>query len=61
LAQAVATPVIASGGVHTLADIENLLPLEAVGVIGVITGKALYAGTLDFQEAAKLAGRSGNL
>lgn len=56
LAQAVATPVIASGGVHTIADIENLLPLEEDGVIGVITGKALYAGTLDYQEAMQIAG-----
>lgn len=60
LAQSVATPVIASGGVHHLADIENLLPLEADGVIGVITGKALYAGTLDYQQALQLAGRLGN-
>ncbi len=58
LAQAVDTPVIASGGVSTLTDIANLLPLEADGVIGVITGKALYAGTLDF--AAALALTAGN-
>jgi phosphoribosylformimino-5-aminoimidazole carboxamide ribotide isomerase len=60
LAQAVATPVIASGGVSTLKDIEQLLPLEDDGVIGVITGKALYAGTLSFQEALQVAGRTGN-
>jgi phosphoribosylformimino-5-aminoimidazole carboxamide ribotide isomerase len=60
LAQAVDTPVIASGGVSTLKDIENLLPLEDNGVIGVITGKALYAGTLSFQEALQVAGRTGN-
>jgi phosphoribosylformimino-5-aminoimidazole carboxamide ribotide isomerase len=61
LAQAVATPVIASGGVSNIKDIENLIPLEHDGVIGVITGKALYAGTLSYQEALELAGRSGNL
>lgn len=56
LARGVAVPVIASGGVSTLADIANLLPLAQDGVIGVITGKALYAGTLDFQAALRLAG-----
>jgi phosphoribosylformimino-5-aminoimidazole carboxamide ribotide isomerase len=55
LAKAVAVPVIASGGVSTLKDIEELLPLEKDGVIGVITGRALYAGTLNFQEARQLA------
>lgn len=60
LAQAVPIPVIASGGVNNLKDIEDLLPLEAHGVVGVITGKALYAGTLDFQEAQRLASRSQN-
>ena len=51
LAQAVNIPVIASGGVSTLADIKNLMPLEKMGVQGVITGKALYSGTLDLKEA----------
>jgi len=55
LAEAVAIPVIASGGVSTLADIEALLPLEAVGVVGVITGRALYDGSLDLAAANKLA------
>ena len=54
LAEAVAIPVVASGGVATIEDIQNLLPLEACGVIGVITGKALYSGTLDFKEALAL-------
>jgi phosphoribosylformimino-5-aminoimidazole carboxamide ribotide isomerase len=54
LAQAVPTPVIASGGVSTIQDIENLIPLGQDGVIGVITGKALYSGTLDFAEALRL-------
>jgi phosphoribosylformimino-5-aminoimidazole carboxamide ribotide isomerase len=51
LAEAVDIPVVASGGVATIQDIYNLLPLEASGVIGIITGKALYSGTLDFKEA----------
>jgi len=51
LAQAVSIPVVASGGVSTLQDIKNLLPLASFGVTGVITGKALYSGTLNLQEA----------
>jgi phosphoribosylformimino-5-aminoimidazole carboxamide ribotide isomerase len=55
LAEAIDIPVVASGGVSTIKDIQNLLPLESVGVVGVITGKALYSGTLDFEEALSLA------
>lgn len=55
LAEAISIPVIASGGVSTIEDIRRLLPLEAVGVVGVITGRALYAGTLDLQEAIRVA------
>ena len=55
LAEAISIPVIASGGVATIKDIQNLLQLEASGVIGVITGKALYSGTLDFNEALSVA------
>jgi phosphoribosylformimino-5-aminoimidazole carboxamide ribotide isomerase len=51
LAEAVDIPVVASGGVATIQDIYNLLPLEASGVIGIITGQALYSGTLDFKDA----------
>ncbi len=51
LAEAVNIPVIASGGVSNIRDIQNLLPLETLGVKGVITGKALYSGSLDFTEA----------
>jgi phosphoribosylformimino-5-aminoimidazole carboxamide ribotide isomerase len=51
LAEKIHLPVIASGGVSTLQDIEKLLPLEAFGVVGVITGKALYSGSLDLAEA----------
>ena len=55
LAEAVNLPVIASGGVSTIEDIKALLPLEAAGVVGVITGRALYDGSLDLAEAIKLA------
>jgi phosphoribosylformimino-5-aminoimidazole carboxamide ribotide isomerase len=51
LAEAVSTPVVASGGVSSIKDIQNLLPLENVGVVGVITGKALYSGSLNLKEA----------
>lgn len=59
LAQAIRIPVIASGGVATLEDIRNLLPLERLGVAGVITGKALYSGSLNLAEAIALAGGRG--
>ncbi len=55
LAEAVDVPVIASGGVSSLDDIRALLPLEALGVVGVITGRALYDGSLDLKEAICLA------
>lgn len=54
LAEAINIPVVASGGVSSIKDIQNLLPLETVGVVGVITGRALYSGTLDFKEALSL-------
>jgi len=54
LAEAIDIPVVASGGVATIRDIYDLLPLEAVGVTGIITGKALYSGTLDFKEALRV-------
>ncbi len=54
LAQAVAIPVVASGGVSGLQDIKKLLPLEKFGVVGIITGKALYTGALSLKEAISL-------
>ena len=59
LAEAIDIPVVASGGVATIKDIQNLLPLETCGVIGVITGKALYSGTLDFKESLALSHSNG--
>jgi phosphoribosylformimino-5-aminoimidazole carboxamide ribotide isomerase len=55
LAEAISIPVIASGGVSRLADIENLMAIEASGVSGVITGKAIYSGALDLAEAIALS------
>ena len=55
LAEAVSIPVVASGGVSTIEDIKNLLPLKEVGVVGIITGRALYSGSLKLKEAIKIA------
>lgn len=55
LAEKVDVPVIASGGVSSLDDIRALLPLEPLGVTGVITGRALYDGSLDLKEAIRVA------
>jgi phosphoribosylformimino-5-aminoimidazole carboxamide ribotide isomerase len=51
LAEAVSIPVIASGGVSTLKDIENLMSIESSGISGVITGKAVYTGAIKLGEA----------
>ncbi len=55
LARSLRIPVIASGGIHTLADVRALKAVEADGVIGAITGRAIYEGTLDFGEAREVA------
>jgi phosphoribosylformimino-5-aminoimidazole carboxamide ribotide isomerase len=54
LAEAISIPVIASGGVGSLADIEALLPCEALGVSGVIVGRALYTGAVRLEEAIRI-------
>ena len=51
LAEALHIPVIASGGVSCIKDIEDLLRIKNSGVSGVITGKAIYNGSLSLQEA----------
>lgn len=51
LCQAIATPVIASGGVTDLADIEAICHAADEGIEGVIIGRALYEKTLDLAEA----------
>ena len=55
LAQALTTPVIASGGLSGLADIEQLCEVEDQGIEGVICGRAIYSGDLDFASAQTLA------
>ncbi|WP_267383357.1 1-(5-phosphoribosyl)-5-[(5-phosphoribosylamino)methylideneamino]imidazole-4-carboxamide isomerase [Cyanobacterium sp. uoEpiScrs1] len=56
LASHVEIPVIASGGVSSLTDLLGLLSLEALGVKGVIIGKALYTGNLNLAEALRAVG-----
>lgn len=55
LAQAIHIPVIASGGITNLEDIRALGTIAGDGVIGAITGRAIYEGTLDFAAGLKLA------
>ena len=57
LAFALTTPVIASGGVSSLRDLEDLKQREDAGIDGVICGRALYDGRLD--PAAALAAMKG--
>ena len=51
LARAVRVPVLASGGAAGLADVEKLCPLESEGVVGLVLGRALYEGKLDYRAA----------
>jgi phosphoribosylformimino-5-aminoimidazole carboxamide ribotide isomerase len=55
LAQALTIPVIASGGLSSMTDIERLCAVESEGVEGVICGRAIYTGDLDFAAAQALA------
>jgi phosphoribosylformimino-5-aminoimidazole carboxamide ribotide isomerase/phosphoribosylanthranilate isomerase len=50
-------PVIASGGISSLADIAALAALRSTGVEGAIVGKALYAGNFTLQEALRISGK----
>lgn len=51
LASAVSIPVIASGGISSMADIEALQAVAGQGILGAITGRAIYEGTLDIRAA----------
>ena len=55
LAQALSIPVIASGGLSNMADIEALCEVEDEGIEGVICGRAIYSGDLDFEKAQERA------
>ena len=52
-------PVVASGGVATLADLQVLRELVPLGVEGAIVGKALYAGAFTLEQAIEVAGGTG--
>ena len=55
LAQALTIPVIASGGLSSMADIDALCAVEDEGIEGVICGRAIYSGDLDFAAAQRRA------
>jgi len=57
LSESLKIPVIASGGVSSIKDIKMLCDVSNIGIRGVITGTAIYEGTLDFKEAQELAER----
>ena len=59
LARQVGIPVIASGGVAGIGDIDRLLAAACPGILGVITGKALYTGALDLEEAIARTKKEG--
>lgn len=53
VAAASGLPIIASGGVTDMEDVRALFKVRDAGVMGVITGRAIYEGTLDFAEAQR--------
>lgn len=59
LARELVVPVIASGGLTNLNDVKALCKIESEGITGVITGRAIYQGTLDFKKAQAMADKLG--
>jgi phosphoribosylformimino-5-aminoimidazole carboxamide ribotide isomerase len=59
LAKELTVPVIASGGLNSLEDVKKLMAVQDEGIMGVITGRAIYEGTLDFTKAVALATKTG--
>jgi phosphoribosylformimino-5-aminoimidazole carboxamide ribotide isomerase len=55
LAKAVKVPIIASGGVHNVGDVEALCAVQDEGIEGVICGRSIYEGTLDLTTAQQRA------
>lgn len=55
LAEAIEIPVIASGGITNIDDVRALAAVADSGIIGAITGRAIYEGTLDFAAGQRLA------
>jgi len=59
LAQAIKIPIIASGGLNSLKDVQAVCErLVPEGVIGAIAGRALYEGTIDFKKAQAAADKA---
>lgn len=54
LAKQTSIPIIASGGITNMEDISGLLVEAHSGIMGAITGRAIYEGTLDFKQAQQL-------
>ena len=59
LARELIVPVIASGGLTNLNDVKALCIIESEGITGVITGRAIYQGTVDFKKAQAMADKLG--
>ncbi len=61
LAQSMTIPVIASGGVHNIKDVEALCAVQDEGIEGVICGRSIYEGTLDLRAAQERADQLSGL
>ena len=59
LARALRIPVFASGGLTSLDDVQALCAVESEGIAAVVTGRAIYQGTLEFRKAQELADKLG--
>lgn len=57
LAESTTIPIIASGGISSLDDIRKLNKMESLGIVGAITGKAIYENKLNLEEALKLVNK----
>jgi len=55
LARCLSVPIIASGGIANIDEIKTLCAVEQEGIVGAITGRAIYEGTLNFAQAQELA------
>ncbi len=55
LAESINIPVIASGGIKNIENVKKLAEVSGSGIIGAITGRAIYEGTMDFAEGQKAA------
>jgi len=61
LADAISIPVIASGGITSIDDVRALAAVADSGIVGAITGRAIYEGTLDFAEGQRVATPAGDI